>query len=291
MATRRVFVSSPIKKRLTESQRVISDAIVQRIRAEKLSDQIFDEGGIPDRVWSAEDCLEVMRKCQGAVLLGFPRWSSSESGKSIKLTTEFLHYEGVLARSLRLPILTIIEEGVQERGVIERPLIIPVGADQSWVESHDFNLHFQAWLRKIRARHDVFLGYCSKASPVANAVIDHLGSLGVSVRDWKKDFRHGYNIIEEIEAAAWDCSCAIFVFSPDDDLLVGSEHIAAPRDNVIFETGYFINARGRGRVLIVREAGTKIPADLGGNIYATLKDRNDLTSLKDEVGVFLTKAL
>lgn len=209
MPTRRIFISSPIKKRLSEKQRRISDAIVKRLKAEKLTGQAFDEGGIADRIWSAEDCFEVMRKCQGAVLIGFPRWSSSDDGNPVKLTTEFLHYEGVLARAMRLPILTIIEEGVEERGIIQRPLKIPEQADESWVTSQTFELHFQAWLRKLNARHDIFLGYCSKASPIAATISKHLRKIGVSIRDWKKDFRHGYSVIDEIESAAWDCSCAI----------------------------------------------------------------------------------
>jgi hypothetical protein len=289
--TRRIFISAPIKRRLTDRQRHISEAIVMRIKAEKLIDQIFDEHGIPDRIWSPEDCFEVMRKCHGVVLIGFPRWASSEGDRPVKLTTEFLHYEGVLARAMRLPIFTIIEEGVAERGVIECPLTIPEQANESWVQSHDFNLHFQAWLRKVNARHDVFLGYCSKASPVAKAISEHLKEIGVSVRDWKTDFRHGYSIIDEIETAAWDCSCAIFLFSPDDELTLGTEQIAAPRDNVIFEAGYFMNARGRERVLIIREGAAKMPADLGGNIYASLRDREDLSALKEEVTSFLARAL
>jgi predicted nucleotide-binding protein len=42
------------------------------------------------------------------------------------------------------------------------------------------------------------------------------------------------------------------------------ENRAVPRDNVLFEAGYFIQAKGKDRVLIVREAGAKMPADLGG---------------------------
>jgi hypothetical protein len=291
LMTRRIFISSPIKKRLTERQRRISEAIVARIRAEKLIDQVFDVGGIPDRRWTPENCLSVMRKCCGAVLIGFPRWSSFEEGKPIELTTEFLHYEGVLAQAMRLPILTIVEEGVAERGVIKDPLIIPMQKAESWVQTDDFNLGFNEWLREINERHDVFLGYCSKASPVANAVSEHLTKMGLAVRDWKKDFRYGNSIIDEIAAAASDCSCAIFVFSPDDDLVQGTQQIAAPRDNVIFEAGYFMNARGRDRVLIMREGSAKMPADLGGNIYASLQDRNDLSAIEDAVTSFIERAL
>lgn len=288
---RRVFVSSPIKKHLTSRQRRISNAIVRRLKAEGLLPQIFDVGGIPDRRWTPEDCLEVMAGCQGAVLVAFPRWLASNNGAPIKLTTEFLHYEGVLARAIQLPILTIVEEGVAIRGIIERPLRIPEEGDAWWVDSHDFNLGLRAWLRKLNERHDVFLGYCSKGAPIAKGISDHLKTLGVSVRNWKTDFRHGRSIIDEIEKAAWDCSCAIFVFSPDDEFVVGTEKAAAPRDNVIFEAGYFMSTRGRQRVLIVREGTAKMPADLGGNIYASLPDRRNLSAVKREVSAFIKKAL
>ena len=277
---RRVFVSSPTKKHLTERQRRIGEAIVERIRAENLIDQIFDVGGIADRVWSPEDCFEVMRKCCGAVLIGFPRWVASERGKPVKLTTEFVHYEGVLARAMRLPILTIIEEGIAERGVIEHPVKIPEEEDESWANSDDFNTHFNAWLAKLRKRHDVFLGYCSKAQDIADAVDAHLSELGLSVRNWRTDFNYGRSIIGEIEAAARDCSCAIFIFSEDDEQMLGTERFAAPRDNVIFETGLFLNARGRDRVMIIREGNAKMPADLGGIIYAALPNRADPLAMK-----------
>ena len=52
--------------------------------------------------------------------------------------------------------------------------------------------------------------------------------------------------------------------------------LAVPRDNVVFEAGYFIGLKGKRNVLIVREAGSKMPADLGGDIYASLTDRTDI---------------
>jgi predicted nucleotide-binding protein len=45
-----------------------------------------------------------------------------------------------------------------------------------------------------------------------------------------------------------------------------------PRDNVLLEAGYFASAKGKERVLIVREEGAKMPADFGGDIYVSLKD-------------------
>ena len=60
-----------------------------------------------------------------------------------------------------------------------------------------------------------------------------------------------------------------------------------PRDNVVFEAGYFNAAKGKCRVLIVREVGAKMPADLGGDIYASLKSKDDIGSVKSVVHKFI----
>ena len=62
---------------------------------------------------------------------------------------------------------------------------------------------------------------------------------------------------------------------------------AVPRDNVVFEAGYFIHAKGKDRVLVVREEGAKMPADLGGDIYALLPDRNHIGPILDGLRRFV----
>ena len=37
-------------------------------------------------------------------------------------------------------------------------------------------------------------------------------------------------------------------------------YLSVPRDNVIFEMGMFMQAKGRDRVLVFREQGAKMPA-------------------------------
>jgi predicted nucleotide-binding protein len=44
---------------------------------------------------------------------------------------------------------------------------------------------------------------------------------------------------------------------------------------VVFEAGYFINAKGKDHVLIILEKNAKMPADLGGDIYASLEEIKD----------------
>ena len=89
--------------------------------------------------------------------------------------------------------------------------------------------------------------------------------------DWEMDFIPGRTILEQIEAAAKRSVGGIFLFTKDDDLLDGvPTAVSAPRDNVVFEAGYFIGVKGKRNVLIVRETNSKMPADLGGDIYASL---------------------
>jgi predicted nucleotide-binding protein len=114
----------------------------------------------------------------------------------------------------------------------------------------------------------------------------YLQDLGATVLDWQTDFTPAESILNQIQQAARRCGASIFLFTRDD-ALVGEETAAAPRDNVVFEAGYFSAARSKQRVLIVREKGTKMPADLGGDIYACLEDCADIGAIEPRVRRFL----
>jgi predicted nucleotide-binding protein len=49
--------------------------------------------------------------------------------------------------------------------------------------------------------------------------------------------------------------------------------------------------KGRERVLVVREEGAKMPADIGGGIYLSLKDRNDITPIQMKLLDFFEKRI
>jgi predicted nucleotide-binding protein len=107
--------------------------------------------------------------------------------------------------------------------------------------------------------------------------------LGLAVEDWATDFPTGNVILAEIQGAAEFNKYGVFLFTRDDKVKSGSKTYMVPRDNVVFEAGYFISAHGPERTLIIVEDGTKVPADYGGYIYASLKDRNDISSIKDQL--------
>jgi predicted nucleotide-binding protein len=113
-------------------------------------------------------------------------------------------------------------------------------------------------------------------------------SWAVTVLDWRTDFKPGRTIMHQIEEASARCSAGIFLFTGDDQLAddLPSQR-AVPRDNVVFEAGYFINAKGKDHVLIVRQASAKMPADLGGDIYASFRNSSSISPLKTPVRRFL----
>jgi len=119
-------------------------------------------------------------------------------------------------------------------------------------------------------------------------------SLGARVLDWKTDLIPGRTILDQIEEAAACTTGGIFLFTKDDDLKpddLGNHdraETAVPRDNVVFEAGYFIGLKGKHNVLIIRESGSKMPADLGGDIYASLKDRSDIAPIERTLSAFLS---
>jgi hypothetical protein len=164
--TRHVYVSGPRETYLDARTRELRSAVLGQIRRIGYEIAAFGtlEGGLglaAGSTWSRSGAMAVMRRCVGAVLLGFPYWRSHRDGDDVGLVTEYCHYEGALAAML---------------------------------ES-------------------------------------------------------------------------------------GSGDEAVPRDNVLFESGYFTHAKGKERVLIVRETGVKMPADLGGDIYVPF--------LRDQVGDLL----
>jgi predicted nucleotide-binding protein len=113
----------------------------------------------------------------------------------------------------------------------------------------------------------------------ANAIREYLLSLGVSVLDWTRDVRAG-RLKDAMERTSASCATAIFLFGSDDEI--------ALRDNLIFELGYFIRAKGWGRALVVCEAGSRLPPDLGGEVvYIGLKDRSDITTIQTHLRAFV----
>jgi hypothetical protein len=223
-----------------------------------------------------------------------PRWRFQDTqGQPVLLPTEFNHYEGALARTLGLPTLVLVQRDVQRRVVFDMGFGGFVGAfsadaDVEWLHSEEFRVPFNYWLDLLHDRKDVFFGYSSASDATAMAIKRYLLSVGARVLDWQTDFIPGRTILDQIEQAAARSVGGIFLFTKDDDMVDrGQAEVAVPRDNVVFEAGYFIGLKGKRNVLLIREAGAKMPADLGGDIYASLADRASITPIERTLAAFL----
>ncbi|HEX8107037.1 MAG TPA: nucleotide-binding protein [Kofleriaceae bacterium] len=298
---RRIYVSMPADPWLTDNLNHLKWGVVDEIARLGYIPEIFtNPRGMPglasSKVWSPGIADEIARRCTGAVILGMPRWKfQDELGEPAFLPTEFNHYEGALARTLGLPTLVLVQKDLRRRVVFDASFGGYVGefdaeADARWLHTDEFRVPFQYWTELLEQRRDVFLGYCSRSEQTAAAIKDYLICLGTKVLDWQTDFLPGRTILDQIEQAAARSVGGIFLFTNDDDLaeVPGQEPQAVPRDNVVFEAGYFIGLKGKRNVLIVREHGSKMPADLGGDIYAPLLDKTNIKPIKKTLAAFLS---
>ena len=289
---RRVLVSGPRDEWLDPARRQLKHSVIARIRKAKFEPQYFDVRGVGDLVkgqaWSLDHVDSVIRRCVGVVLLGLTRWRVVLKGRSIALPSEYRHYEGSLAYTYNLPILALAETDIDHRGIFipyGLPVVpIPRHAGSRWLREPDFTNAFTNWESELKQRRDVFLGYSGRSKVLAARIHRYFRRLGVTLLDWNQDFAPADSILERIRQASARCSAGVFLFTSDDHLAGGE---MAPRDNVVLEAGFFMHAKGRGRVLIVREGRSKMPADLGGDIYAPLTDRSNISPIKPVLRKFV----
>jgi hypothetical protein len=66
--------------------------------------------------------------------------------------------------------------------------------------------------------------------------------LRLRIFDWH-DFRAGDTIWDSIQRAECLTNCGLFLFMADDKLGSGTKREFIPRDNVVYEAGYFAGAK------------------------------------------------
>lgn len=81
----------------------------------------------------------------------------------------------------------------------------------------------------------------------------------------------GRTIIEKIEYYS-DVQAAICLFTPDDEgkSKKETEYNNRARQNVVFETGYFLGKLGRNRLVIIAEPPLELPSDMQGVVYTNV---------------------
>ncbi len=78
----------------------------------------------------------------------------------------------------------------------------------------------------------------------------------------------GQTIIEKIESNS-GVGAAICLFTADDlgKSKGNKKNALRARQNVVFETGFFLGRLGRSRIVILADQGVEIPSDLSGVVY------------------------
>jgi hypothetical protein len=293
---KRVFVSVPRDNHLDDRQKILKRAILSLLREKGFEPQEFQVSGLPLRkAYTFEAVREIMARCHGVLILAFARWRDPSARKDLSLPTVWNHFEGAFAIALRKEILVITESVVAEDGITwsgggQIVLLAPEGADPSWLQLDDPKNQIDAWAAEINNVSDVFLAYSTKARATANDIQKYLVAQGVTVIDWELHFAPGPTIMQELLDSVKNSLGAIMLLTKDDNI-IGEENHAAPRDNVIFEMGLFMQDKGRDRVLVIREEGAKMPADIGGGIYVSLKDRDDISTIHSKLTEFIRKRI
>lgn len=138
--------------------------------------------------------------------------------------------------------------------------------------------------RPPNSRPKIFIGSSTEAVEIAKALRKAvIKELHADVVDWNNSvFKPSLSNMESLEIIAPKCDFALMVLSGDDRISYRGEKLDAPRDNVIFELGYFMGVIGRTRSFFLVD-GAKIPTDLCGNTYIDYKIKGNK--------IFLSKAI
>lgn len=126
-----------------------------------------------------------------------------------------------------------------------------------------------------------FIGSSAEGEPYAEALRVHLEDAGVPARLWSLEtFAAGKTTLETLEEQLDQCSFAVLVVTPDDELSKRGSFKLAPRDNVMLEYGMFLGRLGRERTFLLAPRGLKelhLPSDLLGMTLKLYTHRDDAT--------------
>jgi len=120
----------------------------------------------------------------------------------------------------------------------------------------------------------VFIISSVEALPIARAVQDAFEHDNFHVVLWTNDvFTVANYPIEDLERELEVADFAIAIAQPDDLVRIRKDQRLAPRDNVIFELGFFMGRLGRARAILMEPRGedVKLPSDLTGTTTISYK--------------------
>ncbi|WP_029001695.1 TIR domain-containing protein [Azohydromonas australica] len=124
------------------------------------------------------------------------------------------------------------------------------------------------FINRPNAKPRVFFICSSEALDIAECIRAGLQREDAIVQVWSDDhiFSPGGYPIEALERAVSESDFGIAIAQPDDLIRSRDRQSSAPRDNVIFELGFFMSRLGRARTLLLVPSGedVKLPSDFKG---------------------------
>jgi hypothetical protein len=289
-----VHVSSGKPENLSKAQISFLNALYEKLKSAGL--EVSRDSPPSDGVARRYDKICGI---DGLVVVAFSQWSAHrlnrKQDQECILTSEFAHIVNTMAVAAEKPLLVIMEKDVGSRGTLRegyvpRPSKPPRSLREDWLQTSDFEADFSKWLQDVNNHKHVFLGYSGEAGPVASSISVYLTGLGVDILDWHQ-FKTGGYILQRVEEAAKSTACGIFLFTASDELTRKTGPRKVPRDNVIFELGFFAGKKGKERTLVIVEEGTDVPTDLGGYIHVPLPKSRDTKGIETRLAKFINDNL
>jgi hypothetical protein len=139
----------------------------------------------------------------------------------------------------------------------------------------------------------VFIGSSVEGLRIAKAVqaeLDHEAEVTI----WHQAvFILSNNTLEDLIMQTKENEFAIFVFTPDDEIVLREQTKNTARDNVLFELGLFIGALGRQKVYFLKPRGIDmhIPTDLIGITPGSYDPNRNDGNIQAAVGPFCTQVV
>jgi prolyl-tRNA editing enzyme YbaK/EbsC (Cys-tRNA(Pro) deacylase) len=124
----------------------------------------------------------------------------------------------------------------------------------------------------------IFVGSSSEAMLYDQLVREVLEAEGLEPVAWNGSFRPGEYGLDSLDRIVRESDGALLILSADDRTMYRGEETFSPRDNVLLELGYFLQAFGRRRTAIIHvqsDSGeyARTPTDLAG--LMSLRFRTD----------------
>lgn len=142
------------------------------------------------------------------------------------------------------------------------------------------------YVRTPNPRPVLFIGSSAEGLPIAREIQSLFAHDDLLPKPWTDCFRPSASSIENLEREVAAADFAILVLGPDDVVESRGTVQDAPRDNVVWEHGFFTGGLGRGRCFLVKPRGAslKLPSDWGGVTILDYDAAGTLDDLSSRLG-------